>query len=152
MSGRRTAAALGFALALGACFHARHVERADEEERGGDQGRGAGEKEQGGSARATASRVPPRAGRPAVASSPSQLMNPGSIRRIQEALRGKGLLEGAPSGELDEATSAGVRRFQRSEGLAETGVPDRETLRRLGVDPKDVYRTVPEGAEADPGR
>ena len=75
-------------------------------------------------------------------------MNPGSARRIQEALRERGLLAGAPSGELDEPTSAALRRFQRSEDLAQTGAPDRETLRRLGIDPQEVYRTVPQGQEA----
>jgi peptidoglycan hydrolase-like protein with peptidoglycan-binding domain len=75
-------------------------------------------------------------------------MNPGSARRIQEALRERGLLAGAPTGELDEPTSAALRRFQRSQDLAQTGAPDRETLRRLGVDPQEVYRTVPQGQEA----
>jgi peptidoglycan hydrolase-like protein with peptidoglycan-binding domain len=76
-------------------------------------------------------------------------MNPGSVEKIQEALRGKGLRAGAASGQLDAETSAALRRFQRSEGLAQTGAPDRETLRRLGVDPQEIYRTVPSGEEAE---
>jgi len=76
-------------------------------------------------------------------------MNPGSARLIQEALRTKGYLA-TISGELDQETSAALRRFQRDEDLAQTGAPDRETLRKLGVDPQRIFRTVPEGAEASP--
>jgi peptidoglycan hydrolase-like protein with peptidoglycan-binding domain len=131
------------------CRHTRHVD-----EPSGEQGgeKPAAKQEQGASGQATRERVPPRAGRPAVAATPEGLMNPGSARRIQEALRARGLLTGEPSGELDEATSAALRRFQRTQQLAQTGAPDRETLRRLGVDPQDIYRTVPKGAEAEPSR
>ena len=126
-----------------------HTHRVAEEEQGNRTG--GARQEEGSSGRASKSRVPPREGRPAVAASPEGLMNPGSAREIQEALRGKGYLE-AVSGELDQATSAALRRFQHDQQLAETGAPDRETLRRLGVDPQSVYRTVPRGQEAEPGR
>lgn len=146
---RRAAALLVAAAALG-CGHTRHVSEPAPAQEGAAA---KSEKEElGGSGQATRTRVPPREGRPAVAASPEGLMNPGSAQKIQGALRQRGYLEGEPSGELDEATSAGLRKFQRSQGLAETGAPDRETLRRLGVDPAEIYRTVPKGAEAEPSR
>jgi peptidoglycan hydrolase-like protein with peptidoglycan-binding domain len=115
-----------------ACIHARHVEEPQ---------RGSGSKqEEGSSQRAAPARIPPREGRPAVSASPEGLMNPGSARSIQEALRGKGYLDDV-SGQLDVATSAALRRFQKDQGLAVTGAPDRESLRQLGVDPNSVYRT-----------
>ena len=72
-------------------------------------------------------------------------MNPGSARKIQDALRSKGYLDRAGSGELDAATSAAIRRLQHDQGLAETGAPDRETLRRLGIGTSEVYQTAPGG-------
>lgn len=126
------------ALALTACRHAQTVGKPGEEAQGGKQ-------EHGGRGKAS-TRIPPRPGHPAVAADPTSLMLPGSETKIQNALKEKGYLRSA-SGELDAPTSAAIRRFQRDQQLPETGAPDRETLRRLGVDPQDVYRTAPE-----PGR
>lgn len=140
MTGRRPgsrilAAAVALGL-LGGCFHARSVAGP-----GGDEGGGEAKREEGASPRPTRKRVPPRDGRPAVAASPEGLMNPGSARRIQQALHDQGYLREAPSGRLDAPTSAALREFQRRHDLAETGAPDRETLRRLGIDPSGVYVT-----------
>lgn len=134
-------------LAL-ACRHTQRVEEPGGERGGREHARG--KEEQGGTGKATPTRVPARAGHPAVAASPEELMKPGSARRIQEALRARGLLREPASDELDPATSAALRRFQAREDLAQTGAPDRETLQRLGVDPQEVYRSVPEGSEAAP--
>jgi hypothetical protein len=86
---------------------------------------------------------------PPVPATPGGLLAPGGARRIKLALAERGLLGqervGRQGGdELDEATSAALRRFQRDEGLAATGFPDRETLRRLGLEPADVYETQPD--------
>ena len=35
-----------------------------------------------------------------------------------------------------------LRTFQESQGLAATGFPDHETLRKLGIDPKKVDQTA----------
>lgn len=149
---RRTLPLLAVTTVL-ACFHTHHVGDEQRQGSGADGGEeGQRKEEQGASGKATRTRVPPRAGRPAVAASPEGLMNPGSTRKIQDALRQQGFFDGEPSGTLDEATSAGLRKFQSSQGLAQTGAPDRETLRRLGVDPQEVYRTVPPGSEASPSR
>jgi hypothetical protein len=134
-------APLALALLAAGCFHTHHVDKGEEEKPQGE-----GDAEHGRSQQETPTHIPPRHGRPAVASSPSGLMNEGSAAKIQHALETRGYLATA-SGELDEPTAAALRKFQRHEGLAETGAPDRETLRRLGIDPQEVYRTVPQGAE-----
>ncbi len=85
--------------------------------------------------------VPPSGERPRVPASPKALLAPSAVGELQRALQDRGLLGAHRPGELDRATSAAVRRFQREEDLPDTGMPDRETLRRLGVDPEKAYRT-----------
>jgi peptidoglycan hydrolase-like protein with peptidoglycan-binding domain len=80
------------------------------------------------------SKTPP--GQPPLAASPSELMQPGSQKKISEALKSKGF---ADRDDLKgEQLSAALRKFQQSEGLAATGFADHETLLRLGLDPKEV--------------
>jgi hypothetical protein len=83
--------------------------------------------------------VPPRGGRPRVPASPDALLGEGAVERVQRALAGRKLLGEHEQGELDAPTSAALRKFQQEEGLAATGFPDRETLRRLGIDPEASY-------------
>jgi hypothetical protein len=86
-------------------------------------------------------------GHPDLAASPAQLMAPGSADAIAGALRKRGLLA------QDDASSKGMekalRTFQESQGLAATGFPDHETLRKLGIDPKEVDQTT---ASPDAGK
>jgi len=83
-------------------------------------------------------KTPP--GHPPLAASPAELMEPGSQRKVAQALKGKGLVQ---SEEVKgEQLSSAIRKFQKSEGLAETGFPDDETLNRLGIDPKEVDKTL----------
>jgi hypothetical protein len=140
--------ALLLVVAASGCAHTRQVA---EEQGGPEDAAGTGKpREKGASPQSTPSRVPPRGDRPAVSSSPQELMNPGSARRIQEALRGHGYLAEV-SGRLDRATSIALQRFQHDQDLAETGAPDRETLRRLNVDPSTVYQTARGGHQEGTG-
>jgi peptidoglycan hydrolase-like protein with peptidoglycan-binding domain len=84
--------------------------------------------------------VPPRPGGPPVSGAPSGLLAPDAARRVQDALRSKGLYDREPTGKVDSATTDAIRRFQREQGLVETGWPDYETVRKLGLDPDTVYR------------
>ena len=61
---------------------------------------------------------------------------PNSRSQLAQALRDKGFLavDAPPGTQLGEP----VRAFQKSEGLAVTGYPDKETLRRLGINPDTV--------------
>jgi hypothetical protein len=74
-----------------------------------------------------------------VARNPETLIVPGQIKRIQEKLHDRGLLKAQPSGSLDDATRVALKRLQKNEDLPETGLPDHETVRKLGLDPDDVF-------------
>lgn len=74
-----------------------------------------------------------------MAASPEALLGRQEVARVQQALAGKGLLGEHRQGELDGPTTEAVRRFQQQRGLAATGVPDRETLRELGMSAERAY-------------
>ena len=88
-------------------------------------------------ARTVTSKTPP--GQPPLAASPSGLMEPGSQQKISQALKGKGVVDQDVRG---EQLGAALRKFQQSQGLAATGFPDHETLRRLGLDPKEIDESL----------
>jgi peptidoglycan hydrolase-like protein with peptidoglycan-binding domain len=90
--------------------------------------------------------VKPRSGGPRVPAAPEGLLAPGAVGEIQEALAKRGLLGRHARGELDDPTSAALRKFQEKEGLAATGMPDRETLLRLGVSAEKAYGREGEGS------
>lgn len=86
-------------------------------------------------------RPPVEEGRPQLSMSPEGLMQPEGPALIQKALARRGFLDGShQTGELDELTSAALRKFQAAEGLARTGAPDRETVRKLGLSISEVFK------------
>ena len=72
-----------------------------------------------------------------VASAPEALLAPGADHEIRQRLVAGGFLARDAS---DAATSEGIRRFQRAQDLPATGVPDAETVKRLGLDPDKTFR------------
>jgi peptidoglycan hydrolase-like protein with peptidoglycan-binding domain len=75
----------------------------------------------------------------------------GSVAGIQEALKKKSFYFGEVTGNLDEPTRAGLRRFQIRNGLPATGEMDRSTVQALNRDsapsPKpDVLEQIPNAA------
>jgi peptidoglycan hydrolase-like protein with peptidoglycan-binding domain len=60
------------------------------------------------------------------------------MRKIQAALAGKGERV-SQTGKLDAATQAALKRFQTSQNQPATGFPDFDTLKRLGLDAKELY-------------
>jgi len=82
-------------------------------------------------------------GRPQLSNSPSGLLRPAGPRLLQQALVKKGYLAEHETGTLDEETSSALRKFQGDEHLARTGSPDRDTVRRLGLSPDDVFVPPP---------
>jgi hypothetical protein len=70
---------------------------------------------------------------------PVAALEKGQLRRIQEALAKKNLLGEHRSGDLDDATRRALRRLQHDSDLPETGLPDHETVRKLGLDPDEVF-------------
>ena len=95
------------------------------------------------------------------------MFKPDGLKKMQQALSKKmsalekgGEIEGEPesgggsgddrppakvkeTGKLDADTQAALRAFQKSEKMPETGLPDYETLRRLGVKPSEVFEHLP---------
>ena len=98
-------------------------------------------------ARKVTPKTPP--GQPPLAASPSELLQPGARQKLAEALRTRGFVDSNDA--KGEQLSAGLRKFQESQGLAATGFPDHETLLRLGIDPKEVDRSLGK-AQADVGK
>jgi len=71
------------------------------------------------------------------------LLEPGAARKVQEKLVSLGFLDQSKtSGALDEPTGAALRRFQQSRELVITGAPDQETVGKLGLDPKEIFRSA----------
>ena len=88
---------------------------------------------------------PAEHGRPPLPATPSSLVTDSAARQLKDTLRDRGFLKKPSTGpELDAATSDALRQFQQEEGLAATGFPDQETLRRLGIDAEEAYRSAPE--------
>ena len=144
MTHRMVAIALAAALAAGCGAASQESRRGGEEsarrERGGESARGKrrGERaqEQGGGAQAG---VAPRGKQPRVPATPEALLGRDTVAKVQQALAERRLLGPHRQGELDQPTREAVRRFQRQQGLAATGVPDRETLEDLGVNSDQAY-------------
>ena len=97
-------------------------------------------------ARKVTPKTPP--GHPPLAASPSELMEPGSQQKISQALKSKGVVAQDVRG---EQLSAALRKFQQSQGLAATGFPDHETLLRLGLEPKEIDKSLENFSGTKPG-
>lgn len=89
--------------------------------------------------------VKPRPDAPRVPATPEGLIGADAVREVQRALAHRGLLGAHREGDLDVPTSAAVKKFQEQQGLAATGMPDRETLRALGVSAERAYGTASDG-------
>jgi peptidoglycan hydrolase-like protein with peptidoglycan-binding domain len=76
---------------------------------------------------------------------PTSIFRPEAIRKLQDVLVREGY-EIERTGELDDRTQQALRSYQRKNGMVETGLPDQQTLRRLGLDLDDIYQRSP-----DPG-
>ena len=136
------ACAAGLAVWLAACSHATSVERPEQGAGASGQGAQPKKSEGGAAAQPRTARRPQRPGRPPLAASPGGLLVPGGVEKIQQALASRGYLEvdAAEAGRIDASTAAAVRRFQADQGIARTGNPDHETVRRLGLDPDQLFR------------
>ena len=59
--------------------------------------------------------------------------NQDQIRQVQQALNSKGFYPGPTDGRLGPETKSALDQFQRTQGLQQTGRPDKQTLIALGV-------------------
>jgi peptidoglycan hydrolase-like protein with peptidoglycan-binding domain len=65
------------------------------------------------------------------------------IRRVQEILKEKKLYDLEASGKYDDETRAGIKVFQKGNGLKETGTLNRATLEKFGVELTDKQKEIP---------
>src|SRR4051794_11237309 len=78
-----------------------------------------------------------RSARP-VRTTPGSMLDKNAMSKLQEALNRHGQ-HVKVSGTLDDETQAALKRFQKSQDQPATGLPDYDTLHRLGLDPKAIY-------------
>ena len=74
-----------------------------------------------------------------VATTPGGLLVPGAEDKIRERLVVGGFLD-RDARSSDAAMREGLKQFQRAKDLPATGVPDHETVKRLGLDPDQTFR------------
>ncbi len=65
------------------------------------------------------------------------------IRQVQSMLKTKGLYAGEASGTYNNETRAGIKSFQKDNGLRETGTLNRATLEKMNVELTDAQRKIP---------
>jgi len=121
-----------FALALVGCAHVKTTEPAEPE---------AAEKPSSTerAPRMGKLRVAPTGDQPKttpLAQAPEGLLTPGAEQKIRDKLSAGGFMKE----DANASTEAALRRFQAVHDLPSTGVPDHETVRRLGLNPDDLFR------------
>ena len=67
------------------------------------------------------------------------------VEEIQRVLKERGLFTGEITGYYGEQTRQAVTKFQKQQGLKQTGAADEATLKRLGI----TIGTVPEATDAN---
>ena len=77
-----------------------------------------------------------------LATGPAGLLVEGGVAELQRALEKAGFEAGEP-GKFDRKTTDALRSFQEREELPRTGAPDRETLKKLGLDPDKLLKKAP---------
>jgi peptidoglycan hydrolase-like protein with peptidoglycan-binding domain len=65
------------------------------------------------------------------------------ISEVQKILKDKKLYSGEASGKYDDGTRAGIKSFQKDNGLRETGTLNRATLEKFGVALTDTQKAIP---------
>jgi peptidoglycan hydrolase-like protein with peptidoglycan-binding domain len=65
------------------------------------------------------------------------------IKQVQTILKEKKLYTGEPSGKYDDDTHAGIKVFQKNNGLKDTGGLNRATLEKFGIELTDSQKKIP---------
>lgn len=96
------------------------------------QGLGTGEYEHGKAPGVSGSQME-QTRQPEMAAVP---LNSSQVRELQKILNDKGFNAGSVDGVIGPRTQQALRDFQKSEGLAATGNPDKQTLQAVATDAK----------------
>ena len=71
-----------------------------------------------------------------LATAPESLLKPGAEEKIRDRLTAGGFMNDPG----DASMRAALRRFQKAKDLPATGVPNHETVSKLGLDPDALFR------------
>jgi len=147
------------------CGHSKHVDRGDtprEDEAPKKEAKSEAQKKKtpteqqkrpaaGDEKHEKEARAPAEEGRPELTTSAEGLLQPDGPRLIQEKLAEKGYLaKDHHTNELDKETAAALRKFQGDQEVAQTGYPDRETVRKLGLTIAKVFKATGSGKAEGP--
>ena len=68
--------------------------------------------------------------------------NKEQVNQAQVILKARGFYSGGTTGKLDEATRAGLKEYQKAEGLKVTGTLNRLTLEKMSIDLTDKQKAM----------
>ena len=68
--------------------------------------------------------------------------NKEQVNQAQVILKARGFYGGGTNGKLDEATRAGLKEYQKAEGLKVTGTLNRLTLEKMSIELTDKQKTM----------
>lgn len=64
------------------------------------------------------------------------------INQAQSLLKDRGFYSGEATGKLDDATRAGLKKYQAAESIKVTGTLNKMTLEKMGIELTDKQRTM----------
>ncbi|MCA1574957.1 MAG: peptidoglycan-binding protein [Acidobacteria bacterium] len=68
--------------------------------------------------------------------------NKEQVNQAQVILKARGLYSGGATGKLDAATRAGLKEYQRAEGLKVTGTLNKSTLEKMSIELTDKQKAM----------
>jgi len=68
--------------------------------------------------------------------------NKEQVNQAQAILKARGLYSGGTTGKLDDATRAGLKEYQRAEGLKVTGTLNKLTLEKMSIELTDKQKAM----------
>jgi peptidoglycan hydrolase-like protein with peptidoglycan-binding domain len=68
--------------------------------------------------------------------------NKDQVNQAQSILKTRGFYTGETTGKLDTATRAGLKDYQKAEGLKVTGTLNRATLEKMGIELTDKQKAM----------
>ena len=68
--------------------------------------------------------------------------NKEQVNQAQGILKTRGLYSGGTTGKLDEPTRAGLKEYQKAEGLKVTGTLNKSTLEKMSIELTDKQKAM----------
>jgi peptidoglycan hydrolase-like protein with peptidoglycan-binding domain len=68
--------------------------------------------------------------------------NKEQVNQAQEILKARGFYNGGTTGKLDEATRAGLKDYQKAEGIKVTGTLNKLTLEKMSIGLTDKQKAM----------